>query len=201
MEGIHVASRIKPKPGWGRARLSLVHERHGNIYTMPFRDNLILFDWAAIVGTLLTSGNSNFKIGGMFLEYENVASVVTPVTVPSFDRSGGIAYYDGLSASATRDYLRIPLIAAKLESIDPINFPSGNLMTFFAQSQGTIGVHGKTFSDTAISKVYGGALVSMPDINDSTQDKVFSRFYVSVSEQQAKLATSQIGLTWEIELG
>ncbi len=201
MEGLHVASKIKPKDGCGRARLSIVHPRHGNLYTMPFRDNLILFDWAAIVGQLLTTGNPNFKIGGMFLEYENVGDAGDPVSIPSFDRSGGISYYDSLSLSATKDYLRVPLIAATLETTDEVSFPDGNLMVYFAQSQGTIGVHGKTFSDTAISKVYGGALVSMPDINDATQDKVFSRFYVDVSEQQAKLATSQIGLTWEIELG
>jgi hypothetical protein len=201
MSGLRTATKIKPGDGSGRARLSVVHPRHGVMHTMPFKDNLILFDWAAIVGNLLTTGNPNYKIGGMFLEFENVASEGDPVSIPSFDRSGGIAYYDSLSLSATRDYLRVPLISGTLESIDEVNFPDGNLMTFFAQSQGTVGVHGKEFSDTAISKVFGGALVAMPDINDSTQDKVFSRFYVETSDQQVKLATSQIGLTWEIELG
>lgn len=201
MDGLHAASRIKPRQGCGRARLSLVHPKHGNIPVMPFRDNLILYDWATIVGQLMTTGNPNWKIGAMFLEFENVAMATDVVTVPSFDRSGGIDYYDSLALSATRDYLRIPLISATLETTDEVNFPSGNLMTYFGQSQGTVGVHGKTFSDSAISKVFGGALVATPDINDATQDKVFSRFYVPEAEQQAKLATSQIGLTWQVELG
>lgn len=201
MNGLYSASRIRPKHGCGRARFSLIHPRHGNIYTTPFCDNLVLYDWATIVGKLLTLGDSSWRVDTVYLEYENVASAGDPVAVPSFDRSGGVAYYDSLSSSATKDYLRVPIISSTLNSTDETNFPGGNLLSFFAQSQGAVGIHGKEFSDTAISKVYGAGLVASPDPNDATQDKVFSRFYVPTSEQQAKLATSQIGVTWEIELG
>lgn len=170
--------------------------------TTDYRRNTVMYDWATIVGTLLQNGNANYKIGGMYLEYQNVANPADPVTAPVIGREDGITYYDELSSSPDIDYIRVPLVATTLTSSDADYFPGGNVLTFFAQSQAATltGVHGKDFSDTAISKIFGGALVAIPEINDRTQDLVFSRFYVETAEQQVKLATSQIGVGWEITL-
>jgi hypothetical protein len=174
------------------------HHRHGP--TTEWFKNLTLFEWAGVVGKLLTQGDINFKIGGMYLEFENVADPDDPVSIPTFDRTGGLSYYQGLASAPTRDYLRVPLIAANLTSTDEVKFPDGNLMTFFAQSQGVVGVHGKAFSDSVNSKVFGGALVAFPDVADADQDIVHSRFYFPEAGQQVKLPTSQIGLEWDLEL-
>ena len=184
----------------GRVRARRVYNRGHSYPSTNWVRNLILFGWAGSVGKLLTQGTTNFKIGGMYLEYENVAAPVDPVSVPVFDRTGGLSYFEGLAVSATRDYLRVPLTAATLTSTDTTKFPDGNLMTFFAQSQGVVGVHGKAFSDSVNSKVYGGGLVTFVDEADRSRDIVFSRFYFPVAQQQVKLPTSQIGLEWEIEL-
>jgi hypothetical protein len=187
----------------GRARIHDVQLRLGEHRWMPVTNwfhNLVLFGWAGIAGKLLTQGSTNYRIGGMYLEYENVADPGDPVTVPAFDRSGGLSYYEGLVSAPTRDYLRVPLSAGTLDSSDAVKFPDGNRMTFFAMSQGVVGVHGKSFSDSVNSKVFGGGLVAIVDEADRSKDIVFSRFYLPVGEQQVKLTTSQIGLEWEIEL-
>lgn len=166
-----------------------------------WESNLVMYDWATIVGKLLTEGNTDYKVSGMYLEFENVASPGDPVSVPSYTRADGVSYFNGLSASGTKDYLRVALRSSQLSSNDETNFPGGNVMTFFAQTQGVVGVHGKTFSDSVNSKIYGGALIASPQWSDASQDLVLSRAYLSVSNQQLKTSTSQVGLEWELELG
>jgi len=163
--------------------------------------NDILYDWASIVSRQLADGGTAYRIGGMYIEYKNVASPNDAVAAPAFDRTGGIGYYNGLAGSPDVDYLRVPLIAAVRSSSDPELFPDGNRVTFFAQTQGVVGVHGRAFSDVVNSKVYGAALVAIPDAADRTKDLVLSRLYVPANKQQVKLATSQIGPEWEITLG
>lgn len=164
------------------------------------RHNDILYDWAAIVSQQLANGGTAYRIGGIYLEYQNVAEPGDPVTVPAFDRTGGISYYDGLAGNPTVDYLRVPLIAAVLSNSNPSLYDGDNVITFFAQSQGVVGVNGKPFSDVNNSTVYGGALVAIPDLADRTQDLVFSRGYVPTDQQQIKLASSQIGAQWIVTL-
>ncbi len=138
--------------------------------TQP-RPNAVLYDWGTIVGRLLTGGGNAYRIGGMYLEFQNVGDASDPVTPPTFDRTGGVDYYNNLSSSPDIDYLRIPLVASTLTSSDDELFPGGNLMTFFAQSQASVGtgVHGKTFNDAAISKVFGAALVAVPVLGDRSR--------------------------------
>lgn len=166
-----------------------------------WQQNDILFDWASIVGNLLRNA-PNLKpyfIGGMYIEFENNGGA--PVSIPTFDRSGGIGYYNDLLTSPNRDYLRVPLTAHTFDSTDEDLFPGGNALVFFARTEGIEGVHGKPFSDAVSSRVYGGALVSFPDFADPTQDLVFSRTYFDdTDEQLIKLAGSQLGLEWPITL-
>lgn len=188
---------ISPKLVYGRARLSIVHPSLGWLANHAEEDNLVLYSWGTIAAQLLANGNAAYKIGAMFLEFENNGGAT--VTPPTYDRTGGIAYYNGLSSSPTRDYLRVPITAATL-STDTPSIYSNNVMTFFAQSSGVAGIHGKTFSDSVKSMVFGAALVCTPNFNDPTQDIVFSRIYFSAAGQQVKLPSSQVGVTWPISL-
>lgn len=165
--------------------------------------NLVLRSWGAIVGRLLARQGVQYGLGTLYLEFENTASPGDDVIPPAFDRSvaSGLAYYEGLLTSPDRDYLRVPVTASTLSSSDETLFPDGNLLSIFAISQGTVGTHGKPFSDANNSKVFGGALVASPVLADSTQDIVFSRFYFEDPDDQIpKLAAGQIGLDWEVEL-
>ena len=167
-----------------------------------FRSNAVLYDWATIVGRLLTAGDNSMRIAGMYLEYQNVGGPAVPVSAPSFSRYDGISYYQSLASSSNSDFLRVPLVSTSLVSSNTSMFPQGNVASFFAQTvagNGT-GVNGKPFNDTAISKVYGGALVAMPAANDWSQDLIFSRFYFDTGSQQVKLSTSQLGLQWTLTL-
>ena len=167
----------------------------------PWIANLVLKEWGAIVGNLLTTGQVNYRVSRMYLEFANVASPGDTITPPSFDRetSSAVAYYNSLALSADADYLRVPIVAATLGSSGS-DFPYGNLPTFFAMSSGVAGIHGKPFSDANNSLIYGGALVAAVVDGDPTQDLVLSRFYLLPANQQPKLPTSQVGIEWELDL-
>lgn len=163
--------------------------------TTELNPNLVLYQWGEIVGKLLTTGDAKYRIGGMYLEFENVASPSDPVSVPTFGRDRTIQYYDDLSGSAVRDYLRVPLTATTYT-----DEAEQTILNFFARSSGTTGVHGKTFSDTVNSTIFGASLVAFVDSTDATQDLLLSSYYFAVADQQQKLSTSQVGLEWQLAL-
>jgi hypothetical protein len=74
----------------------------------------------------------------------------------------------------------------------------GNQLTFFVQTSGTAGVHGKVFSHAVNSKVFAAALVATPVFSDRTKDVIFARTVLSAENQVTKEASSQIGITWDI---
>lgn len=164
-----------------------------------FKPNLILREWGAIVGRLLLREGTKFGISGMYIEFANDASPVSP---PSYDRGpdSGVEYYNSLSDDATLDYLRVQLVAGVLNVSDDTLYPKGNQPTFFAMTGGTTGVHGKAFSEVANSRVIGAALVATPEADDATQDLVLSRFYFDEADQIPKLATGQVGIEWQLTL-
>ncbi len=165
-----------------------------------FSHNDFLYEWGAILSQLLLRRGLNYGIGGMYLEFENTGSPGDPVTAPTFTRDAdeGVNYYNGLYLSADRDYLRVPIISGQLSSSDTPNYPIGNRATFFAQSSGVEGVHGKPFSAADNSTCFGGALVAFVDEADPTRDLVLSRFYLEEAKQQVKLDNSQIGYEWRV---
>jgi hypothetical protein len=130
----------------------------------------------------------------MYIEFENTA--FTP-SVPSYSRDEGVEYYEGLSLSATRDFIRVPLLAAPSKTLaSGYSNIAFNQLNFIAQTSGVQGVHGKTFSDTVSSKVFGLALVAAPAWNDRTKDLIFARKYYSSGSMVTKQASSQIGVSW-----
>ena len=163
-----------------------------------YKNNLVLYQWAEIASKLLTIGDGRFRIGGLYLEFENTASPGDPVALPSFDRTRTVDYYNNLSGSAVKDYLRVPLTASPVASAG--TGLTNNQITFFARSGGVAGVHGKPFSYAANSVIIGASLVAFVDTTDATRDLLFSSFYFAAEDQQQKLATSQVGIEWVLTL-
>jgi hypothetical protein len=140
----------------------------------------------------------------MYIEYENVASPGDAVTIPAFGRDADLDYYNDLSGSSTKDFIRASFrgqpelgIASGAEAYFEEGV-SGNKLTVFSQTAGTEGVHGKTFSDSVNSKVYGAALAAFPVFDDRTRDVLFARTYFDTADQTLKEASTQVGVSWEI---
>ena len=165
--------------------------------TTEWKSNTVLYEWGAIAGRLFNGAGMNYSIGGMYLEYENVASAGTDATIPTFGRERSISYFNNLSSP--NDYLRVPLTSTQLLS-SGADYTHGNQCVFFARSQGTTGVHGVSFSNGVNSKIIGASLVAFVDDTDSTQDLLLSSMYFGLAEQQIKTTTSQIGIEWELTL-
>jgi len=160
--------------------------------------NLVLYDWApvAVANLLNRPDGKSYHVNGMYIEFANVGA---SVGLPTYGRGDATEYYDNLNTSdGTRDYLRVPLIAASGSNSNNSNFSANNVATFYAQTQGATGVHSLDFSSGDGSYVYGGALVVAREWGDASQDLIFSRVYFSAPAQIPKAASSQIGLTWEI---
>ena len=173
------------------------------LHTQP---NQTQYGWGAIAAQCAGKGLRNYKISTMYIEFENVDSPEDAVTPPTFGVEEGAEYFQSLSLSSVRDYLRVPVLAAPdlavaagFEDVFPEG--EGNKLTFMAQTAGTTGVHGRTFSDSVNSKVFGMALVSTPVSGDSSRDLVFARTYLESANQVLKVASGQIGLTWNIIFG
>jgi hypothetical protein len=92
----------------------------------------------------------------------------------------------------------VPLTASSVQSTG--SGLTNNELLFFARSSGLTGVHGKDFSYAANSVVFGASLVAFIDSTDATQDILFSSFYFNLADQQQKLASSQVGLEWQLTL-
>ena len=167
--------------------------------------NQIQYGWGAAAAKLLATGNAAYKISTMYVEFENVADGEDVVTPPTYTRSEGREYYENLAMLPDRDFLRVPLllpaavtVEAGYEDYMPDN--EGNLLTFYTQSQGIAGYHGREFNHNVNSKIFGAALVVTPDAEDPTADIIVARTYLNTDNQVLKVAASQVGLTWQLSL-
>ena len=160
--------------------------------------NSIMKAWADIVGHLLISANSDYKIKYLYIEFENVTNPNDPIVVPYYGRetSDGAEYYASLSSHGSRDYLRVPVIAGALDN----NNPNVCVARFFGESVGSQGVHGKPFSASQNSKIFGGAIAAGAIPEDPTRDIVFARNYLPIAEQTVKDDNSPVALQWRIEM-
>jgi len=195
---------MKDKINSPKGRVNLFQITDDGVWLPQARTtNTVLYDWGFIAAKAIGEGDQSYRVNVMYIEFENVSPSTDPATVPSFTRDEGTAYYTGLSDP--RDYLRVELLGLPGISIESgyesyfTAGETGNLLTFLAQSSGSTGVNGTTFSTAQNSKVSGAALVAAPVFADSTQDVVFSRTYFNpTSDQVLKQASSQIGLSWEV---
>ena len=159
--------------------------------------NLILYSGADILAQCL-AGTPGYKIAAMYIEYQNLASPTDPVVVPAFDRTGGIEYYNALGSSPNGDFLRVPLVTNPTVSSSNMTDYAGNVMSFFAMSEGTAGFFGRPFNASSNSAVLGAALVATPDPDSQAEDVVFSRVYAGIGK--VLVATGfNVGVVWGIQ--
>lgn len=184
-------------------------EDSGLMVPVHTQHNQIQYSWGFIaaqqIGYRRQAGRPDYSVSAMYVEFENVADPEDPIAADGeFERDLGVAYYNDMLASATRDFLRVPLRLEPSLSISAdyadyfVAGESGNQLTFFAQTAGTQGVHGKTFSHTVNSKTFAAALVATPEFSDRTKDVVFARTVFDINDQVTKEASSQIGITWDV---
>lgn len=178
----------------GTVRIFSFDPKTGLITKMVQSHNDVLYEGADIMAHLLR-GESDYAVTTMYLEFKNLAVPGDPITPPTFDRTGGTSYYNTLGSSPDIDFVRVPLLITPELSASGDNY-EGNQLTFFGQSEGTIGFHGKAFSPAANSTVFGAALVAAPTPNDQSGDRIWSRTY-SVGDI-AKQAGQEIGVTWVV---
>lgn len=168
------------------------------------KTNQIQYGWGFIAAQAIGRGNRDYRISTLYIEYENMAEPELSATIPSVDREEGVEYYQNLAMSGSRDFIRAAVlttpdigIASGFENYFTAG-TDGNMLTFFTQTSGTQGFHGKTFSAAANSKIFGVALVATPYATDPTRDVVFARTYFDSADQPLKTASSQVGITWDI---
>jgi hypothetical protein len=160
-----------------------------------WQKNLVLYSWQEILAGLLSSGDSRFRLSGMYLEFENKLNPDAAVDLPTFDRTRDLSYYNSLSVHPTRDFLRVGVLGSGVT----VNQQTTTVQ-LFASTSGAVGIHGKVFTNAANSTVIGASLVSIPEAADRTQDVLFSSIYFAPDKQKLKLANGDIGLTWQINL-
>jgi hypothetical protein len=173
-----------------------IHEIGGTI--PPWRRNLALVTAAHIAARCIGQGDMRYRVSKVYVEFANGAD--DPVPVPDFDAQDGIDYYNGLASSPDRDYVRaalnpMPVIDLDPEAVGRLDPEHGNRVIFEARLGSVVGVHGKPFSDSAGSRVYGIALVAAPVEADPTRDLVFARGYYP-PERQILKTSRDLGVTY-----
>lgn len=169
----------------------------------PWKHNDTLYSSGYANVMALCKRDSNYGISALYLEFENVADpddVVSTPTVELADQD----YYDSLSASGVRDYLRIAITEAPHLYVVPgyeLLLPAGhyNGAILYGQSAGVTGVHGKSFSAGSNSKVCGLAAVVAPEFTDPSEDIVYARAYYDSDEQWLKQENNQIRVSYKMK--
>jgi hypothetical protein len=159
-----------------------------------------------IAARCLGFGDMAYKIAVAYMEFANLSDPTTTVSTPSPNKGDSLSYYTGLSSSPNADYLRLPLRVSPALGVFAGNeayFPNGggDLLSFFIQSAGNVGMNGKPFGPAHNSKVYGVALVATPVPNDATQDILYSRAYYGASDQLIVPANGQVGAPYIVPMG
>jgi hypothetical protein len=192
----------------GHVTVWRVDEKTGLRTPVIAQHNQIQYTWGYIaakqIGFKRQADRLDYHISALYIEFANQANPAVPISPGTFGRDTDINYYNSLSQTSSSDFLRIPLSIEPALSVSPgyeANLPvnqSGNQLTFFVQTSGTVGVNGQPFSYLNNSKVFSAALVAAPVFSDRSKDVVFARTTFSAANQVTKEASSQIGITWDI---
>jgi hypothetical protein len=178
------------QPSKGIFEISLVNSVTGKRRSVEVGHNIVVYEGIDLLGELLVGTGT--AINAMYMEFQNGGT--TPTVDP--DPAEGRSYYAALDTGlSSRDYLRIVMSSTPtLSSTDPSKYTS-NKATFYAMSGGqTVGAGGHPFTAAAQSTVYGVALVAAADIDDPSQDMVFSRSYNFTPKQ--KQVNEEISIQW-----
>lgn len=140
------------------------------------------------------SGDTDYTVNGMYLQFKNGVPVqpTIPLTrVPS--------YYSTLADP--EGYVRVRTFSVPEFSTTDAAKYSFNKASFLATTSSTSAA-GAAVTD-GVSQFYSVALVAIPDIDDQTQDVLFSAApvlnSVGVFAPITKLANSQISFKWSIK--
>lgn len=184
MLGVVEAGRFAPRSTWSK--------------------NSAVITAGAVLAHAAFPGGSLPGVNAMYIEFQNVAELGDPATVPEVDPED-LSYYQALAVATDRDYLRVPLLPASEFSVAPGNellLPTGvtDWAWVTAVTGATEGVNGKPFTAAALSVVCGIAAVSVPNWDDPTQDVLFARAYYEPSNQLARSAAVEIAARYRWRL-
>lgn len=157
--------------------------------------NLRVVEGNEILARIL-AGQSEYKIGGVYFEYENNAG--TP-TIPGVSKTDGVDYFHNLTSP--KDFVRAPLASKPTlstgDSLATGDAVENNRAIFFSLAVADQGDNGLAFTAAADSKILTVGLVAIPVSGDRTQDLLYARF--ALSTPFAKVAGQNPGVTWTTE--
>lgn len=176
----------------GRIKL---YDDQQNPADVPFVENGVLYSWGQIAAVLLATGNADYRLSKMYVEYENKTNPEDAIVVPSFSRSLEIDYFASLAVDAKKDYFIADVVMNSVSSVG-----TSTDLHLLARLNALTGVHGKPFSSDSNSSIYGCHLAASPQVGDPTQNILFSSVYLSSEDQRTKLPNSSLNLLWRIQL-
>ncbi len=159
------------------------------------KDNLIVYTAADAMAKVL-SGDSSYKISGMYLDFKNLVSSGDPV--PTITPTLSTKAIDVRSISSPSDIMRFSLISSPSFSTSDSSKYNNNQVTFFGATSGSVGYNGRSFSSSSNSAAYGASLVVMPDFNTASEDILFARVALS---KLLVVTGMRIGIEWQINFG
>jgi len=133
---------------------------------------------------------SGARLDVAYLEYVNGPVVAPPEILPMESTD----YYQRLEAMSDRDYLRCPILSHGVRR----DSDGRGIMTLVIVSDGDRGVHGKPFSASAGSRVYGLALAASQ--TNQRSDILFARHYYEGDDQVEKPEHGGIMLSFDLVL-
>ena len=122
------------------------------------------------------------------MEFVNGPALVPPEINPV----ESVDYFDRLAATSDRDYLRCVILSHQVKQGSDGN----GTLTLVVVSDGDEGVHGKPFSASAGSRVYGLTLAASQ--TNQRSDLLFARHYYPEQDQVEKPEHGGVMLTLDI---
>lgn len=148
--------------------------------------NQIQFGYKEAVARSLADPNNTYAARMLYVEFANVADPEDTISPPvGFSQEEGVEYYASLSAEVDRDYLRIPVLSARVFLNDEYDGIEANAVTLMGEAlPDSEGIHGLTFSLANNSLVYGLAIIVAPILGDPSSDIVIARKYYDSGDQR-----------------
>jgi hypothetical protein len=142
------------------------------------------------------AGDSNYVVNGMYIEYTNS----TPVE-PTIPVTRTTSYYQNLSSPF--GYVRIRTLSQPIYTTSDASKYQSNVVTLLGVTDGTSQAGASIIDGT--SQFISLALVSMPELGEVSTDTLVSAAAIKDGSGTfspiTKLANSQLGFKWSLELG
>lgn len=155
----------------------------------------MIVDTAYDIQAHLLSGDGEYSPNYIFVEYKNVQSLSETIEDESLS-TDTIEHYSNLGSDC--DYLAIP-ITIKPRIVEPSGESHTAIEYSVVTSGITTGVNGLPFDTAHNSVIYSLGLVTRVYNRNSNTDILFARTSFD-SEQQMVKTTSDMYITWKVEL-